>query len=241
MEETRFSCLTFFKCMTIKEIARATGLSRQWINELADRGEIPSIKRKLNGRLAIEDTPALRKWIDGKKKSVQRDRDRRACIHHRALASVSKKLTRVVNEPNRRVDASKVRAFQEKQILLKTMASRDHYTTGELAKEVSFDRRHIARIAATIPGSSFDKGKWKFKKSAQLYGWIQITGNANRQRNRRHNHSVTLTTESRRFYEALRSCRPIDEWTRGQCRTFLSDFQPISAIAHRIYERSKKA
>jgi hypothetical protein len=41
--------------MLISDIAALYGLSRQWLNKLVERGEIPGVRRKPNGRLEIFD------------------------------------------------------------------------------------------------------------------------------------------------------------------------------------------
>jgi hypothetical protein len=50
--------------MTVSELASRAGISRQWLNVLADKGEVPGCSRKANGRLQIEPSDGrLEKWI----------------------------------------------------------------------------------------------------------------------------------------------------------------------------------
>jgi hypothetical protein len=49
--------------VTVSEICELTGYTRQWLNKLADRGEIPDCSRNDVGRLHFDDTPELREWI----------------------------------------------------------------------------------------------------------------------------------------------------------------------------------
>lgn len=192
----------------------------------------------------------------GRKESVESYRATQGLIHERALAPVSKKLKTIFNEPNRRVVIGKVRSLQEKEKLLKTSASQDHYTTGELAKDVSYDRRHIARIAATLPGAYFDEGKWKFKKSRALHLWISQTRKVNSQRARRVSSGLppsghgpapkkmSLMSEIRRFNETIRDLieeRPIKTWNKEECRAFMEDLSPINVVLKQVHDRLYKA
>jgi hypothetical protein len=49
--------------VTVSDICESTGYTRQWLNKLADRGEIPGCSRNENERLQFEDTSEFRKWI----------------------------------------------------------------------------------------------------------------------------------------------------------------------------------
>jgi excisionase family DNA binding protein len=49
--------------VTVAELAREIGISRQWLNKLVDRGKIPAVKRGKNGRLIIRSGEELSDWL----------------------------------------------------------------------------------------------------------------------------------------------------------------------------------
>lgn len=49
--------------VTLAELAREIGISRQWFNKLVDRGNIPAVKRGKNGRLIIRPGAELNDWL----------------------------------------------------------------------------------------------------------------------------------------------------------------------------------
>jgi excisionase family DNA binding protein len=54
--------------MTVSELASRAGLTRQWLNVRVDKGEVPGCSRKANGRLQIEPSALLEKWIRAQNK-----------------------------------------------------------------------------------------------------------------------------------------------------------------------------
>jgi hypothetical protein len=64
--------------VTIKALCEQAGISRQWLNQLVDLGEVPGVVRKENGRLQITANPDLGRWVAWKrdlkeKRELKRD------------------------------------------------------------------------------------------------------------------------------------------------------------------------
>lgn len=238
--------------MTISEISQKTCLTRQWLNRLADRGEIPGITRKPNGRLKIQADPKLRNWITITARSVSRQRARRVQIHDRALANVTKQINRITVENTRHADLKKdlekVRALRREESALKIAVVRDHYTTGEIASETGYNRRHIARLAQEIPGAAFSGTRWIFPKSDKLHTWIRDARNEREAAIRRANAEkngntpegkavVTVTSVLRKLYDVTKSVvenRPVEDWSLQECNAFLQETEPFLEIAEDV-------
>lgn len=71
----------------VSELARRTGYSRQWLNRLADAGEIPGCRRKPSGRLEIFASPELDLWIEACHRKNFTTRARDPQLHVRAIQS----------------------------------------------------------------------------------------------------------------------------------------------------------
>ena len=69
--------------MTVRELSEQAGLSRQWINKNVDLGNVPGVSRKENGRLEIEETEALQRWISSKRQAQQARQKRRLSVQER--------------------------------------------------------------------------------------------------------------------------------------------------------------
>jgi hypothetical protein len=50
--------------MTVHEIARRSGYSRQWLNKLVDLGIAPGLSRKQSGRLEVQDEKLVAHWCE---------------------------------------------------------------------------------------------------------------------------------------------------------------------------------
>lgn len=231
--------------MRISEIAEKTCLTRQWLNKLADRGEIPGVKRKVNGRLRIEDGSKLREWIRLTARSVSRGRSKRGRIHERTLTAVSKELNRIRTVTTRHIDLSKslekVRALQNEESFLKRAITRDHYTTREIANETGYHRRHIARLAPKVPGAIYSGNQWIFLKSEELHLWIRTaigkrsaairSARADHSRSTRIKGTKTITGDLIKLVSRMREVtetRPIESWTLDEINAFLDDSEPLA-------------
>ena len=69
--------------MTVNELCRRAGITRQWLNKLVDRGEAPCCSRKPNERLAIGDGPDLEAWIERIANRQKKKRGRRLSLQER--------------------------------------------------------------------------------------------------------------------------------------------------------------
>ena len=75
--------------MTVRELSERAGLSRQQINKNVDLGDVPGVRRKENGRLEIEETKALQRWISSKRGLQQTRQKRRLSVQER-ISKLSK-------------------------------------------------------------------------------------------------------------------------------------------------------
>ena len=230
--------------MRVAEMARKTGLTRQWLNRLADKGGIPGCGRKANGRLRIQDGPELQLWLRRTRNKISSSRAARARIHERAFARVTKNLSRITNESNRRVDLKAVQILQDKILDLKKTKARDFYTSGEVAKATGYNRRHVSRIASKIPGALYGTNGWRFEKTEDLHLWIRQSRIANRERgkpkDRERRGAVTINSVLRKLYDVTRGVvenRPIADWSLQECNAFMSETEPLLEIADDVRRR----
>jgi len=70
-------------CVTVTELCRRAGITRQWLNKLIDRGEVPCCSRKQNERLAIGDGPGLEEWIERTANRQKKKQGRRLSLQER--------------------------------------------------------------------------------------------------------------------------------------------------------------
>jgi hypothetical protein len=63
--------------MTVMQLAEAAGISRQWLNVLVSRGEVPGVTRSASGRLLLQPSPALEQWAKQKREHLNNQRGRR--------------------------------------------------------------------------------------------------------------------------------------------------------------------
>jgi hypothetical protein len=64
--------------VTVTELEKMSGISRQWLNKLADRGKLPGCTKGPTERLVIRFTPALKAWIAQARKKGERAAARNA-------------------------------------------------------------------------------------------------------------------------------------------------------------------
>lgn len=231
--------------MTVSEIANKTCLTRQWLNKLADRGEIPGATRKANGRLRIEDCPKLRSWVRRTANSVLSYRAARGRIHERRLAKAAKELDRITTKMTRHRNLDKqlqkVRALRKEVSEAEKASARDYYTCGEIARYTGYHRRHIARLAQDIPGAMFVGTKWNFQKSEEANIWIRDAKNkraaaiqearADRSKSKRATGAKTINWALYQLIACIQevtATRPIEEWTLIEINAFLDDAEPIA-------------
>jgi hypothetical protein len=177
--------------------------------------------------------------------SVLSYRAARGRMHERALAKTGKELNRITTEMTRHgdleKDLEKVRALRKKEQLLKKAVIRDHYTTGEIANETGYNRRHIARLAPTIPGALFSGTGWIFPKSEKLHLWIRDairkrkaavrSAQAMHPQEKRVRGTKTVTRALYELVNCIREItrtRPISEWTIEEVDRFLDDAEPLA-------------
>jgi hypothetical protein len=157
---------------------------------------------------------------------------------------VTKSLSRITNESNRRVDLKAVQTLQDKILDLKKAKARDFYTSGEVAKATGYNRRHVSRIASKIPGALYGANGWRFKKTEDLHLWIRQSRIANGERgkpkDRERRGAVTINSVIRKLYDVTKNVvenRPIDDWTLQECYIFLQETEPFLEIAEDVHRR----
>jgi hypothetical protein len=69
--------------MTVTELCERARITRQWLNKLVDRHEVPGCRRKPNDRLHIVEGPELDQWIQQTAKLQTRKRGRRVTLQER--------------------------------------------------------------------------------------------------------------------------------------------------------------
>jgi hypothetical protein len=69
--------------MTVTELCERARITRQWLNKLVDRHEVPGCRRKPNDRLHIIEGPKLDQWIKQTAKLQTRKRGRRLTLKER--------------------------------------------------------------------------------------------------------------------------------------------------------------
>jgi len=102
--------------MTVNELCGKAKITRQWLNKLVDRGEVPCCSRKSNDRLAIGDSPDLNTWIEKTAKRQKKKQGRRLSLKERidrfnripdleeyTVSDLSKKIGVTVSTVRRRI------------------------------------------------------------------------------------------------------------------------------------------
>ncbi len=70
--------------MTVKELAAAAGITRQWLNVRVNRDEVPGVTRGANGRLMIQSSDELLDWVSQNRKMLSGQRGRRLIAKQRS-------------------------------------------------------------------------------------------------------------------------------------------------------------
>jgi hypothetical protein len=69
--------------MTVNQLCSSAGITRQWLNTRADRGEVPGVDRRENGRLHIVETRELQAWARTMALRQKKKRGRRLTLKER--------------------------------------------------------------------------------------------------------------------------------------------------------------
>jgi hypothetical protein len=69
--------------MTVSDLCARAQITRQWLNKLVDRGEVPCCSRKPNDRLIIGASPDLDTWIERTARRQKRKQGRRLSLKDR--------------------------------------------------------------------------------------------------------------------------------------------------------------
>ena len=134
--------------VTVKEICELTGYTRQWLNKLADRGEVPGCSRNDVGRLQFEDTAELREWIE---KATEK------------------------NQPRDSKRAARGRQFDQKPIAPGEVSYRPcdlAKETGLSAKTISRNWDKIPGASVYLSRPKRKKYQVRFKPCAELFEWV---------------------------------------------------------------------
>jgi hypothetical protein len=131
--------------MTAGQLSKESGICRQWLNELSDRGEIPGCTRGANQKLVIKDGPELRVWIEKKSRKAKDRRKRVTALQQRFSGKFSQD------------DLDQA------------------YRACDLAKLTGLDARTINRRAAEIPGRILSRTGFQIRwvRCSQLKEWIE--------------------------------------------------------------------
>jgi len=189
--------------------------------------------------------PSWEKWIRIEAHSISSWRAKRGRIHERKLAKATKELNRITTEITRHADLQKnlekVRALRKQVVQANRATTGDYYTTGEIANETGYHRRHIARLAQNIPGAIYSGKRWVFPKSEELHLWIRNSigvrvaavraARAEHRLNKRGNRTRTISGELNKlvlFLKKLTRNRPISEWRFEEVSAFQDDAEPLA-------------
>jgi hypothetical protein len=126
--------VTIVSPMNVTDICKTTGITRQWLNKLVDRGEVPGASRRDSGRLQIADSPEFRRWVTARSRlTTKRNRTRDQLRRDKATIKApiegdytSRELAtmvgctaesirnRVVSIPGARLDESTTKVYDKK-------------------------------------------------------------------------------------------------------------------------------
>jgi len=140
--------------MTVTEICEKAKITRQWLNQLVDRGGVPGCSRKKNGRLEIVNHPGLERWIKVTAAMQKRKRGRRLSLQalatrFAAIQNVEKKQGKFIPAPDRSV-----------------------YTVNSLARKLGVNVSTVRRRILEIPDAFYDGRKYLIRDTQVLRKWI---------------------------------------------------------------------
>jgi hypothetical protein len=153
--------------MTVNDLCKMAGITRQWLNKRVDLGKVPGCHRKPSGRLAIDECPELHKWAktcsalqkkkQGKRLTLQQRLDRlndSPIAESFTAAELGRKIGLTASTINRRVEEIPGAYFDGKRFLFQNTPELKHWIEGGIAAR-HLEMEKIRRQQVRFPNNEF--------------------------------------------------------------------------------------
>jgi hypothetical protein len=207
--------------MTVSDLCARAEITRQWLNKLVDRGEVPGcVRDEDSGRLSISDSSKLAKWIANKARLQTKKQGRRLSL-------------------------------EERRERYERLPGLEAFTATELAERTGLGASTIRRRVVDIPDAYADGASYRFKRTPELEQWISETREQLLfEREQRHRLQLALkknrvpkperlkagkrVNDTRVALVRLFKHEPLRSWDAFDLRMILEDLRAIDRLADQV-------
>jgi len=207
--------------MTVSDLSARAQITRQWLNKLVDRGEVPGcVRDEESGRLRISNSSKLAKWVATKARLQTKKQGRRLTL-------------------------------EERRERYERLPGLEAYTATGLAQRTGLAVSTIRRRVVDIPGAYADGASYRFKRTPELQQWITETREQLLfEREQRHRMHLALKKNQAAKPERLKAGKrvkdtrvalvrlfrnePLRSWDAFDLRTILEDLRAIDRLADQV-------